>query len=54
MHRIARAQPSLKDIETEAMHLLRDLRGRKAAALARYYSLDPLAGTFQPRLSDAQ
>jgi hypothetical protein len=48
------AKPFLKDIEKEARNLLHQMRQGDAVALARWHSLDPEAGTFQPRIADVQ
>jgi len=45
---------NLQAVEKEARILLHGVRRRDAIALGRWHSLDPLAGSFQPRLADAQ
>lgn len=47
-------RPNVEEMRREARNLLRDLLRREATAVARYYSLDPLADTCKPRLADAQ
>lgn len=54
MRRFLSAKTFLKDIEKEARNLLRQMRQGDAVALARWHSLDPEAGTFQPRIADVQ
>jgi hypothetical protein len=54
MCRFLPAKLFLKDIEKEARILLHQMHQGDAAALARWHSLDPEAGTFQPRIADAQ
>jgi len=54
---MSRALPyhaNLENIKREARYLLHGLRRRDAAALRRYYSVDPLAGMFEPRIDEAQ
>ncbi len=48
------SEANLQDIRKEARDLLSNLRRGDAAAIGRYHSLDPLAGTYLPSLSDAQ
>jgi len=43
-----------QDIAKDARTLFHSLRRRDAVAVGRWYSLDPMAGSFQPRLADAQ
>ena len=45
---------NLQAIQKEARILLHGVQRRDAIAVGRWYSLDPLAGSFQPRLADAQ
>jgi hypothetical protein len=45
---------NFEDIRKEARLLFHRLRGRDAAALERYYSFDPFAGMFEPRIYEAQ
>lgn len=45
---------NIQHLEKEARDLLYGIRRRDAAAIARWYSLDPLADSHQPRLADAQ
>ena len=45
---------NFEDIRTEATNLLYRLRQRDKTALRRYYSFDPFAGVFEPRIDDAQ
>jgi hypothetical protein len=54
MHRFLPAKPCLKDIEKEARNLLHQMHRGDAVALARWHSLDPEAGAFQPRMVDVQ
>jgi hypothetical protein len=43
-----------QNIEKDAPTLFHSLRRRDAVAVGRWYSLDTMAGCFQPRLADAQ
>ena len=54
MYRVLPSDVNLEDIKKEAMNLLYRLRERDGTALRRYYSFDPLAGMFDPRIDDAQ
>ncbi len=45
---------NLEAMKREARDLLRALRQWNAAALRRYYSLDPLAGLSEPSLADTK
>jgi hypothetical protein len=54
MCRFLPAKPFLKDIEKEVRNLLHEMRQGDAVALARWHSLDPEAGRFQPRIADVQ
>ncbi len=48
------SNPNLDRMKKEARNLLHDLLERKSTALRRYHLTDPLAGSSQPRLADAQ
>lgn len=54
MGRLLPAKPILKNIEKEVRNLLHEMRQGDAVALARWHSLDPEAGRFQPRIADVQ
>jgi hypothetical protein len=54
MMRPLSSQRNLEPFEKEARNLLHDLRRSDATAVQRYFSIDPLAGDFQPGLADAQ
>jgi len=54
MFRALPSHANFEDIKREARNLFHALRGRDAAALRRYYSFDPFAGMFEPRMDDAQ
>jgi hypothetical protein len=54
MYRFLPAKPILKDIEKEVRKLQHEMRQGDAVALARWHSLDPEAGRFQPRIADVQ
>ena len=54
MHRIMPSHVNPEDIRREATHLLYRLQQRDETALRRYYSLDPFAGIFEPRIDEAQ
>lgn len=54
---MVRSLPSnvnFEDIRKEARLLFHRLRGRDVVALRRYYSFDPFAGMFEPRIYEAQ
>ena len=48
------SDPNLDHMKREARYLLHGLLTRESSALRRYYSTDPLAGSSQPSLADAQ
>ena len=54
MYRVLPSDVNLEDIKSEAMNLFYRLRERDETALRRYYSFDPAAGMFDPRIDDAQ
>ena len=54
MARTLSSQGNLELFEKEARNLLHDLRRSDASAVRWYFSLDPLAGDFQPGLGDAR
>ena len=54
MYRVLPSDVSLEDIKREATNLFYRLRQRDETALRRYYSLDPFAGMFEPRIDEAQ
>ena len=54
MTRTLSSQRNLEPFEKEARNLLHDLRRSNAAAVQRYFSIEPLAGDFQPGLADAK
>ena len=54
MHRVLPSLVNLEEIKREATNLLYRLRQRDKAALRRYYSFDPFAGIFEPRIDEAQ
>jgi hypothetical protein len=45
---------NLEVFRQEARNLLHDLQWQDPTAMDHYYSLDPAAGTFRARLTDAQ
>jgi len=45
---------NLEQLEREARDLLHALQQRDPAAVQRYFSFDPSAGSFQPGLADAR
>jgi hypothetical protein len=46
--------PNIEDIRKEARILLHRLRVGNVAAIERYYSVDSLAGTFEPTIAEAK
>ena len=54
MCRVLPSHANLENIKQEARELLHALRCGDVSALRRYDSFDPLAGTLDPRLADAQ
>ena len=54
MYRVLPSHVNLEDIKREATNLLSRLRQRDETALRRYYSFDPFAGIFEPRIDEAQ
>ncbi len=54
MYRILPSAVNLEDIKREATSLLYRLRQRDETALRRYYSIDPFAGMFEPRIDEAR
>jgi len=54
MYRVLPSVVNLEGIKREARSLLYRLRQRDETALRRYYSLDPFAGMFEPRIDEAQ
>lgn len=54
MTRALSSQQDLELFEKEARNLLHDLRRSDTVAVERYFSIDPLAGEFEPGLADAQ
>jgi hypothetical protein len=54
MYRVLPSHVNLEDIKREATNLLYRLRQRDETALRRYYSFDPFAGMFEPRIDEAQ
>jgi len=54
MYRVLPSDVSLEDIKREATNLLYRLRQRDETGLRRYYSFDPFAGMFEPRIDEAQ
>jgi hypothetical protein len=54
MYHSLSSNPNLDHMKKEARNLLHGLLHRESTALKRYYSIDPLAGSSEPRLADAQ
>ena len=54
MYRVLPSAVNLEDIKREALSLLYRLRQRDETALRRYYSFDPFAGMFEPRIDEAR
>lgn len=54
MTRILSSRATLPHFEKEARDFLHQLRRLDPAAIRCYFSVDPLAGHFQPGLADAQ
>ena len=54
MYRVLPSVVNLEGIKREARSLLYRLRQRDETALRRYYSLEPFAGMFEPRIDEAQ
>jgi hypothetical protein len=54
MQRSWPSNPMVDGMKKEARILLHGLLRQDSAALRRYYSTDPLAGSSSPRLEDAQ
>jgi hypothetical protein len=54
MYRVLPSRVDFEEIKREATNLLYQLRQRDESALRRYYSLDPFAGIFEPRIEEAQ
>jgi len=54
MYRVLPSDVNLEEIKREATNLLDRLRQHDETALRRYYSFDPFAGMFEPRMDEAQ
>ena len=54
MHRTLHSQATLENMKREARELFHALRRGDVRALRQSESLDPQAGTLDPRLADAQ
>ena len=54
MYRVLPSATNLEGIKREATNLLYSLRQRDETALRRYYSFDPFAGMFEPRIDEEQ
>jgi hypothetical protein len=54
MYRVLPSVVNLEDIKREATNLLYRLRLHDETALRRYYSFDPFAGMFEPRIDEAR
>ena len=54
MYRVLPSHVNPEDIKREATNLLYRLRQHDETALRRYYSFDPFAGMFEPRIDEAQ